>query len=127
MGSLAGPISAQAALVFVSSLVSLAFAGHLGGLALSQAVLASSCYNITGAAVLLGLASGMETLCGQVRAWFWHVLCASHDLGARYCAAALPPTCNVAVSSSGVCARKPVSQEDLVDLWQMASCTHWET
>ncbi|EIE25012.1 MATE efflux family protein [Coccomyxa subellipsoidea C-169] len=65
VGSLAGPISSQAALVFVSSLVSLAFAGHLGGLALSQAVLASSCYNITGAAVLLGLASGMETLCGQ--------------------------------------------------------------
>lgn len=68
VGSLAGPISSQAALVFLSSLVSLAFAGHLGGLALSQAVLASSVYNITGAAVLLGLASGMETLCGQVRA-----------------------------------------------------------
>ena len=66
--SLAGPISSQAALVFVSSLVSLAFAGHLGGLALSQAVLASSCYNVTGTAVLLGLASGMETLCGQVSA-----------------------------------------------------------
>ncbi|CAL8462043.1 g1574 [Coccomyxa elongata] len=65
VGSLAGPISSQAALVFLSSLVSLAFAGHLGGLALSQAVLASSVYNITGAAVLLGLASGMETLCGQ--------------------------------------------------------------
>ena len=64
--SLAGPISLQAALVFVSSLVSLAFAGHLGRLPLSQAVLASSCYNITGAAVLYGLASGMETLCGQV-------------------------------------------------------------
>jgi hypothetical protein len=64
--SLAGPISLQAALVFVSSLVSIAFAGHLGRLPLSQAVLASSCYNITGAAVLYGLASGMETLCGQV-------------------------------------------------------------
>ena len=72
VGSLAGPISSQAALVFVSSLVSLAFAGHLGGLALSQAVLASSCYNITGAAVLLGLASGMETLCGQVRSCRQH-------------------------------------------------------
>ena len=74
VGSLAGPISSQAALVFVSSLVSLAFAGHLGGLALSQAVLASSCYNITGAAVLLGLASGMETLCGQVRTCWQHML-----------------------------------------------------
>ena len=68
MTSLAGSISLQAALVFISSLVSLAFAGHLGRLALSQAVLATSCYNITGAAVLYGLASGMETLCGQVYA-----------------------------------------------------------
>ena len=70
--SLAGPISLQAALVFISTLVSLAFAGHLGRLPLSQAVLASSCYNITGAAVLYGLASGMETLCGQVCAGCMH-------------------------------------------------------
>ena len=43
VASLAGSISLQAALVFISSLVSLAFAGHLGRLALSQAVLATSC------------------------------------------------------------------------------------
>ena len=66
VASLAGSISLQAALVFTSSLVSLAFAGHLGRLALSQAVLATSAFNITGSAVLYGLASGMETLCGQV-------------------------------------------------------------
>ena len=66
VANLAGPISLQACLVFISSLVSLAFAGHLGKLPLSQAVLSSSVYNITGAAVLFGLASGMETLCGQV-------------------------------------------------------------
>lgn len=78
VGRLAGPISSQAALVFVSTLVSLAFAGHLGGLALSQAVLASSCYNVTGAAVLLGLASGMETLCGQVRSDHRHMLLRLH-------------------------------------------------
>ena len=63
---LGGPISLQAALVFISSLVSLAFAGHLGKLSLSQAVLALSAYNITGVSLLLGLASGMETLCSQV-------------------------------------------------------------
>ena len=63
---LGGPISLQAALVFISSLVSLAFAGHLGKLSLSQAVLATSAYNITGVSMLLGLASGMETLCSQV-------------------------------------------------------------
>ncbi|CAK0783734.1 hypothetical protein CVIRNUC_006933 [Coccomyxa viridis] len=62
---LGGPISLQAALVFISSLVSLAFAGHLGKLSLSQAVLALSAYNITGVSMLLGLASGMETLCSQ--------------------------------------------------------------
>ena len=64
--NLGGPISLQAALVFISSLVSLAFAGHLGKLSLSQAVLATSAYNITGVSMLLGLASGMETLCSQV-------------------------------------------------------------
>lgn len=63
---LGGPISLQAALVFISSLVSLAFAGHLGKLSLSQAILATSAYNITGVSLLLGLASGMETLCSQV-------------------------------------------------------------
>ena len=75
---LGGPISLQAALVFISSLVSLAFAGHLGKLSLSQAVLALSAYNITGVSLLLGLASGMETLCSQVaRFAASHAFCTS--------------------------------------------------
>ena len=43
-----------------------AFAGHLGRNELSAAVLATSILNVTGFAALAGLASAMETLCGQV-------------------------------------------------------------
>lgn len=64
---LGGPVSLQAALSFSSSLVSLAFAGHLGGKALGQAVLALSLYNISAASVVVGLAQGLETLCSQAR------------------------------------------------------------
>ena len=69
--------------MFISSLVSLAFAGHLGKLSLSQAVLATSAYNITGVSMLLGLASGMETLCSQV-----------------------PRTCFALLFAAGYCRRK---------------------
>jgi hypothetical protein len=64
---LGGPVTLQAALSFSSSLVSLAFAGHLGAAALGQAVLALSLYNITAASVTVGLAQGLETLCSQAR------------------------------------------------------------
>ena len=64
---LAGPVSLQASLSFSSSLVSLAFAGHISETALSQAVLALSLYNISAASVVVGLAQGLETLCSQVR------------------------------------------------------------
>ena len=52
--------------VFAVSLISLLFVGRLGVFELSAAVLASSGLNITGFAFLVGLASAMETLCGQV-------------------------------------------------------------
>ena len=63
---IAGPVCLQSCLAFSANLVSLAFVGHLGSLTLSQAVLGLSCYNVTGYSMLLGLATGMETLCGQV-------------------------------------------------------------
>ena len=63
---IAGPVCLQSFLAFSANLISLAFVGHLGSLTLSQAVLGLSVYNVTGMSILLGLATGMETLCGQV-------------------------------------------------------------
>ncbi|KAG6557727.1 hypothetical protein Mapa_000493 [Marchantia paleacea] len=41
------------------------FVGHLGELELSSAALGNSLCSVTGFTVMLGLASGLETLCGQ--------------------------------------------------------------
>lgn len=62
------PLSAQAILSFSSTLVSMAFIGHLGKHDLSAAVLGTSLFNVTGLSILIGLCSAMETLCGQVLA-----------------------------------------------------------
>ncbi|DBA65942.1 TPA: hypothetical protein ACH3X2_002966 [Trebouxia sp. C0005] len=59
------PLSAQAILSFSSTLVSMAFIGHLGKHELSAAVLGTSLFNVTGLSILIGLCSAMETLCGQ--------------------------------------------------------------
>ncbi len=62
---MAGPLSVQALANQGSFYVSQAFAGHLGRIELSAAVLGTSILNVTGFAALAGLASAMETLCGQ--------------------------------------------------------------
>ncbi|KAG1670897.1 hypothetical protein FOA52_000399 [Chlamydomonas sp. UWO 241] len=46
-------------------MLSVAFVGQLGKGVLSSVVLAGSLYNVTGLSVVIGLAAGMETLCGQ--------------------------------------------------------------
>jgi multidrug resistance protein, MATE family len=51
---------------YSSSFISMGFAGHIGRHELSAAVLGTSILNVTGFAVMAGLASAMETLCGQV-------------------------------------------------------------
>ena len=61
------PLSAQAILSFSSTLVSMAFIGHIGKHELSAAVLGTSLFNVTGLSILIGLCSAMETLCGQVQ------------------------------------------------------------
>ncbi len=50
---------------YMTALVSTAFVGHLGSSVLSSVVTAASLYNVTGLSLLIGLASAMETLCGQ--------------------------------------------------------------
>ncbi|KXZ45349.1 hypothetical protein GPECTOR_56g446 [Gonium pectorale] len=66
LSRLAGPLILQNLAGYSLSIVSAAFLGHLNDpVALSSAVLAGSFYNITGYSLVIGLAAGMETLCGQ--------------------------------------------------------------
>ncbi|CAN6283486.1 unnamed protein product [Urochloa humidicola] len=62
---LAGPLVASSILQNVVSLVSVMFVGHLGELPLAGASLASSLANVTGFSLLTGMASALDTLCGQ--------------------------------------------------------------
>lgn len=65
---MAGPLFLQNIFSYSTSVVAVAFVGHLGDpLLLSSAVLANSLYNVTGYSLISGLSAGMETLCGQVR------------------------------------------------------------
>lgn len=63
---MAGPLAAQNVASQGSFYISQAFAGRLGRDSLSAACLGTSILNVTGFAALAGLASAMETLCGQV-------------------------------------------------------------
>lgn len=62
---LAGPIVAMYLLQYVMNLAGTVFVGHLGSLPLAAYALASAFTNITGFHVLIGMASSLETLCGQ--------------------------------------------------------------
>ncbi|KAG9449026.1 hypothetical protein H6P81_008991 [Aristolochia fimbriata] len=62
---LAGPLVAVSLLQYLLQVISVAFVGHLGELALSSASLATSFAGVTGYSVLLGLGSALDTLCGQ--------------------------------------------------------------
>ena len=72
---MAGPLAAQNVFAQGSFYISMAFAGRLGRDALSAAVLGTSILNVTGFAALAGLASAMETLCGQVRPFHFNYHC----------------------------------------------------
>ncbi|KAM7257148.1 hypothetical protein ACFE04_012889 [Oxalis oulophora] len=62
---LAGPSIAVRFLIFFIQLISLAFVGHLGELALSGASVATSVASVTGFSLMRGMAGAMETFCGQ--------------------------------------------------------------
>jgi len=62
---LAGPLVASCILQSAVQLVSVMFVGHLGELPLAGASLASSLANVTGFSLLFGMASALDTLCGQ--------------------------------------------------------------
>ncbi|XP_054790890.1 protein DETOXIFICATION 16-like [Prosopis cineraria] len=62
---LAGPMIAVSLFMYSLQLTSLMFAGHLGELTLSGASMATSFLNATGFMVLMGMASALDTFCGQ--------------------------------------------------------------
>eukprot|EP00879_Flechtneria_rotunda_P024910 GHRR01026437.1.p1 GENE.GHRR01026437.1~~GHRR01026437.1.p1 ORF type:complete len:117 (+),score=45.37 GHRR01026437.1:537-887(+) len=63
---MAGPLFLQNIFSYSTSVIAVAFVGHLNDPSLlSSAVLANSLYNVTGYSVISGLSAGMETLCGQ--------------------------------------------------------------
>ncbi|KAK8515590.1 hypothetical protein V6N13_139438 [Hibiscus sabdariffa] len=62
---LAGPLVSVNFLLFALQLISVMFVGHLGNLALSGASMATSFASVTGFSLLRGMASALDTLCGQ--------------------------------------------------------------
>ncbi|KAK6921242.1 Multi antimicrobial extrusion protein [Dillenia turbinata] len=62
---LAGPLISVNVLQFCLQLISVMFVGHLGELALSSASMATSFASVTGNSLMTGMASALDTLCGQ--------------------------------------------------------------
>ncbi|KAF2317833.1 hypothetical protein GH714_041148 [Hevea brasiliensis] len=64
MGFIAGPMVAVV-LSYLLQVISMTMVGHLGELALSSTAIAISLSSVTGFSLILGMASALETLCGQ--------------------------------------------------------------
>ncbi|XWS48268.1 hypothetical protein CRYUN_Cryun13aG0060500 [Craigia yunnanensis] len=62
---LAGPLIVVSLLQYCLQMISLMFVGHLGDLALSGSSMATSFATVTGFSLLLGMATALDTLCGQ--------------------------------------------------------------
>ncbi|TYK28475.1 protein DETOXIFICATION 16-like isoform X1 [Cucumis melo var. makuwa] len=62
---LAGPLISVSLLQYCLQMISIMFVGHLGELPLSGASMAVSFTSVTGFTVLLGMASALDTFCGQ--------------------------------------------------------------
>lgn len=65
LAALAAPMIAVALLQLMMQLISTIMVGHLGEVALAGAAIANSLTNVSGFSVLIGLACGLETICGQ--------------------------------------------------------------
>ncbi|KAJ7943068.1 Protein DETOXIFICATION [Quillaja saponaria] len=65
LGYIAGPMVAVVLSQYALQVISMMMVGHLGELALSSTAIAISLSGVTGFSVLLGMASALETLCGQ--------------------------------------------------------------
>ncbi|MCO5603639.1 hypothetical protein L7F22_057790 [Adiantum nelumboides] len=62
---LAGPLITVSLLQMAFQIIAIMFVGHVGELALSSSSVATSVANVTGMCVMMGMASSLETLCGQ--------------------------------------------------------------
>ncbi|RCV06036.1 hypothetical protein SETIT_1G131100v2 [Setaria italica] len=62
---LAGPLVAGYLLMNITQMISIMFVGHLGKLELASVSIATSFAAVTGLCVLAGMATGLDTLCGQ--------------------------------------------------------------
>ncbi|CAM6050639.1 unnamed protein product [Sphagnum compactum] len=62
---IAGPMVCTNLLQYSITIVAIIYVGHLGELELSSASIATSFASVTGYTLLLGMGSGLETLCGQ--------------------------------------------------------------
>ncbi|KAJ4974455.1 hypothetical protein NE237_007629 [Protea cynaroides] len=65
VGYIAGPMVMVTVSQYLTQVISLMMVGHLGELALSSTAIATSLTGVTGFSLLLGMASALETLCGQ--------------------------------------------------------------
>ncbi|XAR51195.1 hypothetical protein NMG60_11005752 [Bertholletia excelsa] len=63
--ALAGPIVSFNLLLYCLQVISVMFVGHLGDLPLSGASMATSFASVTGFSLLTGMASALDTFCGQ--------------------------------------------------------------
>lgn len=63
--ALAGPLMTVNLLINCLQVISVMFVGHLGELALSGATMATSFASVTGFSLLQGMASALDTFCGQ--------------------------------------------------------------
>ncbi|XP_050223069.1 protein DETOXIFICATION 12-like [Mercurialis annua] len=65
LGYVAAPMVAVVLSQYLLQVISMMMVGHLGELALSSTAIATSLSGVTGFSLLLGMASALETLCGQ--------------------------------------------------------------
>ncbi|KAI3976600.1 hypothetical protein MKX01_008458 [Papaver californicum] len=65
VGYIAGPMVAVNFSLQLIPVISMMMVGHLGELALSSTAMATSLCAVTGFSLLVGMAGGLETLCGQ--------------------------------------------------------------
>ncbi|CAB4295720.1 unnamed protein product [Prunus armeniaca] len=65
LGCIAGPMVAVILSQYLLQVISMMMVGHLGELALSSTAIAISLSGVTGFSLFLGMASALETLCGQ--------------------------------------------------------------
>ncbi|KAF9673954.1 hypothetical protein SADUNF_Sadunf10G0077400 [Salix dunnii] len=65
LGYIAGPMVAVILTQYFLQVISMMMVGHLGELALSSTAMALSLAGVTGFSLMMGMASALETLCGQ--------------------------------------------------------------